>query len=298
MIGLCDCITDEKKREIKEHGSFAFPVACYVNHTGTVPVPWHWHDELEVIFVKRGSVLIQIGSEKREVTEGGGCFINAGVLHAVEKTSIVEIEERSIVFHPRLVGGSMDSVFWQKYVLPVISNRAFSGTYLDPSTPWQKEMISHIQTVWEACAMEKEDYEIVARNALSRCLSLTLKQQFGKKSGLSEKALRQNERMKIMLKYIQEHFDEALSVRQIAESVSVSESECMRCFRNTIGVTPIAYLKSYRLQCAAELLENTKDPVSDIGGRCGFLEMSYFSRAFRQVYGCTPSQYRANVQKT
>ncbi len=104
--------------------------------------------------------------------------------------------------------------------------------------------------------------------------------------------------MKIMLKYIQEHFDEALSVRQIAESVSVSESECMRCFRNTIGITPIAYLKSYRLQCAAELLENTKDPVSDIGGRCGFLEMSYFSRAFRQVYGCTPSQYRANVQKT
>lgn len=292
MIGLCDCMTDDKKREIKEHGSFAFPVACYVNHTGSVPVPWHWHDELEVIFVKQGSVLIQIGSERQEVTEGNGCFINAGILHAVEKSSDAEMEERSIVFHPRLVGGSMDSVFWQKYVLPVISDRSLPGIYLEKSVSWQNEMLSYIQTVWEACALEKDDYEIAARNALSRCLSLLLRQKSGKAAGLSEKALRQNERMKTMLKFIQEHFDEALTVRQIAESVSVSESECMRCFRNTIGVTPIAYLKSYRLQCAAELLENTDFSVSEIGGRCGFFEMSYFSRAFRQVHGCTPSRYR------
>lgn len=297
MIGLCDCVTDDRRREIKEHGSFAFPVACYVNRTGSVPVPWHWHDELEVVVVEKGSVLIQIGSVRQEVAEGNGCFINAGVLHAVEKSSDDEMEERSIVFHPRLVGGSMDSVFWQKYVLPVVSDRSLPGIYLDAAVSWQKEMLSYIRTAWEVCAMEKDDYEIAARNALSRCLSLLHRQQMGQKGGQTEKALRQNERIKTMLKFVQDHFDEAITVRQIAESVSVSESECMRCFRNTIGVTPIAYLKSYRLQCASELLKNTDFPVSDIGGRCGFFEMSYFSRAFREVYGVTPSRYRANAQR-
>ena len=292
MIGLCDCVTDDKKREIKEHGSFAFPVACYVNHTGSVPVPWHWHDELEVIFVKQGSVLIQIASERQEVTEGNGCFINAGILHAVEKSSAAEMEERSIVFHPRLVGGSMDSVFWQKYVLPVVSDRSLPGIYLEKSVPWQKEILSCIQTAWEVCALEKDDYEIAARNALSRCLSLLLRRQSGQQKKISEKALRQTERMKVMLNFIQQHFDETISIRQIAGSASVSESECMRCFRQTIGITPITYLKNYRLQYAAQLLKSTDLPVSSIGSQCGFQEMSYFSRAFGEIYGYTPSQYR------
>ena len=98
--------------------------------------------------------------------------------------------------------------------------------------------------------------------------------------------------MKVMLAFIQQHFGENITIRQIADSAAVSESECMRCFHHTIGITPIAYLKNYRLQCAAELLETTVQPVSFIGEQCGFREMSYFARAFRQNYGCTPSQYR------
>lgn len=120
MIALCGCITDEHQREVKEHGSFAFPAACYSNDKNTIPVPWHWHDEIEVIVIRKGSALVRFSSAEYEVKEGNGCFINAGVLHAVEETSDASMEERCMVFHPRLIGGSIDSVFWQKYVLPVV----------------------------------------------------------------------------------------------------------------------------------------------------------------------------------
>ena len=228
MIALCDCITDDRKREVKEHGSFAFPVACYSNDQNTIPVPWHWHDELEMIVIEKGSALVRFSSEKYEVTEGNGCFINAGVLHSVEKTSDACMKERCLVFHPRLIGGSIDSVFWQKYVLPVISDRSLPGVFLDKTIPWQQKMISHICTAWEICAGEKEAYEIMTRNELSSCISILKQQQPIQQKLFSEKAQRQNERMKTMLKFIQQHFDESILIRQIAASASVSESECMR----------------------------------------------------------------------
>lgn len=292
MISLCDCITDERKKEVKEHGSFAFPAACYSNDKNTIPVPWHWHDEMEALVINKGSAIVRFSSAEYEVKEGNGCFINSGVLHAVEKISDAPMEERCMVFHPRLVGGSVDSIFWRKYILPLVSDRSFPGMFLDRDIPWQQEMISHICAAWEVCADEKGAYEITARNELSSCIGILRERQPAQEKPLSEKALRQNERMKTMMQYIQRHYGETVTIRQIAKSASVSESECMRCFRQTIGITPVTYLKNYRLQCAAELLKSTDLPVSEIGGRCGFQEMSYFSRSFRQVYGCTPSQRR------
>ena len=53
------------------------------------------------------------------------------------------------------------------------------------------------------------------------------------------------------------------------------------------------YLKQFRVQRAAELLETTEERVADIGAACGFQEMSYFARTFRALKGRTPSQYRA-----
>ena len=84
MIALCGCITDEQKREVKEHGSFAFPVACYLNGNETLPVPWHWHEEIEVLVIEQGSAVVRFSSEQYEVTEGNGCLINSGILHMVK----------------------------------------------------------------------------------------------------------------------------------------------------------------------------------------------------------------------
>ena len=96
-----------------------------------------------------------------------------------------------------------------------------------------------------------------------------------------------------MLSYIKMHLSESMTVGDIAKAASVSESECLRCFRSAIGTTPIRYLREYRLERACELLTETNLSLAEIASACGFQDMSYFSKSFRESKGTTPTGYRA-----
>lgn len=94
-------------------------------------------------------------------------------------------------------------------------------------------------------------------------------------------------------------FRQPLTVERIASSAAVSASECLRCFRGTIGISPIQYMKALRLQKAAELLRQSDLSIAAIGDLGGFQDMSYFSKAFLGSAGSTPSEYRRqNRQST
>ena len=112
-----------------------------------------------------------------------------------------------------------------------------------------------------------------------------------------KKALRSADRIKTMLQFVQTHYAEDLTVEQIAASASISPSECLRCFHDMIGTTPNQYLRDQRAQRAAELLCGTGLRVTEIAMQCGFQDASYFARAFRQVYGCGPTEYRRKARR-
>ena len=97
----------------------------------------------------------------------------------------------------------------------------------------------------------------------------------------------------MMLQYIQDNLSGELTAGEIARSASLSESECLRCFRSMLGTTPIQYVRQLRVHRAAELLTSTDWKIADVGALCGFQEMSYFAKTFRAIKGCTPSRYRA-----
>ncbi|MGM9640617.1 MAG: helix-turn-helix transcriptional regulator [Faecousia sp.] len=108
----------------------------------------------------------------------------------------------------------------------------------------------------------------------------------------SEKAMRDGERIKRMLQFIHEYFGDELNTTNIAKSACISESECLRCFRGTIGTTPIQYVRQYRLQQVCQLLTSTQEKIADIAARCGFQDISYFTRIFRETRGMVPPEYR------
>ena len=56
-----------------------------------------------------------------------------------------------------------------------------------------------------------------------------------------------------MLRFVEEHYAEELTVERIAASVALSESACLRSFRQMLGITPIQYVKQFRVEKAAEL---------------------------------------------
>lgn len=137
-LSACNTETDSAGRELTVHGTAAFPIACYHDDLEAAPVPWHWHEELELLIASEGGVLAAAAGEKYTLAEGDGLFINAGVLHADWPLAAGRCRLHSVVFHPRLVGGSPDSVFWQKYLQPLLTDpsRPCAAAWIGSGKPW------------------------------------------------------------------------------------------------------------------------------------------------------------------
>lgn len=291
-IALCNTEVDSKGRELAEHGTTAFPVACYHDDLSKEEVPWHWHEELEAAVVTQGRAIVAAGKEKYTIHSGEGFFVNSGILHGCWDVDTSGCRFHSIVFHPRLVGGSLDSVFYQSYVQPLAENHGLESIHFRSDVPWQAEALSAIEKAWQTCVREGYGYEFRARSALSELILLLQGHVSVPAMQPGEKARRDAARIKLMLHYIHEHCADELNTKRIARSAAISDSECLRCFRSTIGTTPIQYVRQYRIQRAAHLLTATQLRIGDICAQCGFQDISYFTKTFREIKGCTPAQYR------
>lgn len=296
-MGLTECNTTvgSDGRELLEHGTVAFPIACYEDDFRITDVPWHWHEEWEAVLITQGTCLVAAGNHKKMLRAGEGFFIHAGVLHGCWDEERSGCRFHSMVFHPRLVGGSLDSIFYQQFVQPLLDHSDPDLIVLNPEIIWQKQALEALEQAWQHCVREEEGFPFRVRNALSELIWLLYCHLSPAAPPPSSKNLRDAQRIKAMLSHIHNHYGNELSTASIAAIASVSESECLRCFRSTIGTTPIQYLKQYRIQQAARLLTESQEKISDIAVRCGFQDMSYFTRVFRETLGCTPTEYRKNA---
>jgi len=94
------------------------------------------------------------------------------------------------------------------------------------------------------------------------------------------------------LAYMHEHYAEPISRGDVASYVGLSESHLTRCFRQEMGVTPIAYLNRYRVRQAKTLLEAGDKNITEVAMAAGFSDSHYFARVFRREVGVTPSAYQ------
>lgn len=290
--------TDVTKRETKAHGSVFFPAACYSVDFPEEPISWHWHSELELIKVEKGRIKLCVGARQYLLKEGDGAFVNADILHTArtdDKNQGALIH--SIVYHPRLIGGMEDSIYWMKYLHPLINNVEYSVQLLSRNTDWQKDILDRIQRAWLEIAEDKHGYEFRVRNELSEILLQLGDHQQQEIISIPKRVHRNEQRMKKMLKYIQDHYFETILLEDIAESVTISKSECLRCFREVLGITPLRYVNQYRLLVAAQNLAETDWQITEIGDGCGFSEMGYFAAQFKKKYGVTPTEYRNRAKR-
>ena len=297
-LSECNTVVDSLGRELVSHGTTAFPIACYHDDFHKMDVPWHWHEEWEAALITRGTCTVAAGNQKVVLGAGEGFFVNSGILHGCWDAEGSGCRFHSLVFHPRLVGGSGDSVFQQSIVRPLLDAPGLEFLSLHPDVPWQKAALDAMEQAWQACVREEPGYVFRVRASLSELTFLLHGNLPGLRPQTGTKSLRDAERIKKMLSCIHDHYGSPLDTPAIAASASVSESECLRCFRSTIGTTPIRYLKQYRIRQAARLLLDTEEKISEIASRCGFQDMSYFTRAFREEMGSVPTEYRkASLQE-
>lgn len=287
---------DDEGRQLERHGTAAFPVVCNQGDfkaPGYCSVMWHWHDSFEIIFAHKGSVVVGADNSVETLNEGAGCFINAGVLHSVRAAPTDESVLRSIVFHPRVIGG-IDTIFWQKYVRPLIEDKRCRFICFGVENERERELIDLMRAAWQAELEEAPGFEFEVRSLLSKIIFGIVEGAVGREYVLTDGELRDMERLKTMITFIENNFADNITLKQIAETVSISEGECIRCFKRTTALPPMQFLKEFRLLRASELLRTTRLKVADVAERCGFLDMSYFAKSFKQLMSESPSDYRRN----
>ena len=98
--------------------------------------------------------------------------------------------------------------------------------------------------------------------------------------------------IKEALNYIEQNFQNDISVEGIAAFCGLNRTYFGRIFKETVGSSPQQFLLNYRMTKAAELLKLTTLSVSDIGNAVGYPNQLHFSRAFKNVYGVSPREWR------
>lgn len=295
-LDKCSVNINPSRKELKPHGSFEFPCAGYWDWYGEQTrreFPWHWHEEMEIIYIRRGALLLLLPGRSCRLKKGDCFVVNANVLHYISADP--ECELQSLVFHPKLVAGETDSVFAVKYVSPLIASPDFAGCPMPGKNCPEEVRCFH--KAFMALANETPGFEFVVRENVSKiCLFLYEKlmeekpeRKAGGRKGMNQDSLRVQE----MLDYIHHHYQENISLHNIAGAAALGERECLRCFKRTLQTSPMQYLLKYKVMQGAELLLNEPSKsVSEAAVSCGFDSPSHFSKMFKRFYGCTPREYR------
>lgn len=90
--------------------------------------------------------------------------------------------------------------------------------------------------------------------------------------------------------------DQQLTLESLATQVCVSRAQLFRKVKVLTGLTPNNFIKSIRIKYAAQLLLDERFQMSEVAFLSGFKEASYFSRCFKEAYGCSPKEYKKSQE--
>jgi AraC-like DNA-binding protein len=251
-------------------------------------VPWHWHKEVELFYLKSGVLEYYTPQGKVVFSAGSGGLINSNVLHMTKPLDHNTVQLLHIFDTSFL--GKPGSRIEQRYISPILSACQLEILALYPDTPSHVPLLNILR---ESFDLSENDfgYEMKLRSSLSDLwlhflsLSLPLPAE-------NENYNKLNDKIKVMMTYIHEHYSEKISIADIAATAFSSERECFRTFHDCFHMTPIDYLTNYRLEMACHMLTKSREKITFISHSCGFGSSSYFGKVFREQIGCTPFEYR------
>ena len=253
-------------------------------------VPWHWHRTVELFYMESGCLEYTTPKGKWVFPAGAGGFVNSNVLHSTRRVESGESTVQLLhLFEPSLISGERGSRMERRYILPLTA-APIEMLPLFPDCPEHEPILTEVRKAFEISDQEF-GYEFRLREVLTRIwMKLFALAQPSMENGNGPKA--SDDKIKSLIVYIHEHYQEPISVEQLAEAAHISKRVCFRLFRENLHMTPVEYMRSYRLQRACQMLAKTKEPITQIAYACGMGSSSYFGKIFREEFGCSPAQYR------
>ena len=282
--------------EIKEHGKREFPFNIY---PCSIPVDFthvalHWHEEMEIIAVKKGNGRITVDTVSYPVSEGDILAVFPGQLHAISCGSGERMEYENIIFRISMLMGDNGDGCTVHFLSPLQEGQAKKPVLIQKGQTDYEVFGNVIRELDKFSQQQGNGYQLAVKGQLF----LFLYYAYGRGILFAEKKPgHAREKIKGILDYIREHFGEEITIKQAAELCFYSESHFMKYFKQYAGMPFIQYLNDYRLTMTGEFLQNTEESVTQIALKCGFENLSYFNRLFRRKFGVTPGQYRGEKEQ-
>ena len=252
----------------------------------------HFHSAVEVILPLRGEVLVGTPEADYHVQEGEVIIIPAGSLHSLH---MGEGSERELLLY------EMNGVFTLKE-FSAFRQMTSRPIYLSAEHPCREEVR---RIFFEIIQVHRS--ASLLRNMRNYALLLEIYATLGENyltSGASaaemnalNRQLSGEDAFNRALDHLNKHYMDDLTLDSLAAYAGFSRYTLSRMFRQNTGETFTQYLSRRRVDLAMELLSGTRMPVTQVALQCGFNSIATFNRVFREIRGCTPTQYRAIYTK-
>ena len=288
---------DARHREKKEHGTWEFPFQIYSapDAKDSDLVPYHWHPELEIITVLRGEVAITIGDGRYTGLRGDVFMVNAGELHEIRGG--VGNLFRSFVFPMDFLQFRREDATQSEWLGPLEDHNLNFALMAAHGTTAGDEAFAELGRIIEAYERRPPGYQLLIKASLLRIIALFAGAGMIYSSHRDDRPDYQRQVLREIVEYLGEHCTETLRLNDVAGRFGLTPQYFCAFFKEHLGRTLIQHINLLRVERASRLLRETDLPIMEIGFQVGFENFSYFIKRFREVFGCTPTEYRKSFRR-
>lgn len=277
-------ITNQFQKELKQHGNEQFPfLVSYqkLSEYESGSFMWHWHPEIEITYVQKGTMCYKVNHMVYHLKEGDIVFNNSGALHSGTMEDQKDCAYIPVTFDSRLIYGFFQSTVNSKYVDPVIQDSMLPAICIDQSEPWHKPFREYLLRIIDLDEKKPDFYELDITICLQSMWRLLLEHITYEPQASRENSL-EYDRIKKILSYIEENYQNKITLNDIAGHIHLCESECTRLFKRHMNTTLFAFLQEYRIERSLEFLQDDQ-PVSAVADKAGFSDPNYYSKVFAKI---------------
>lgn len=282
-----------------EHGAPLIPLSIYytvISSNEEKILNLHWHQELEFLLVTQGVAVFHIENRSYEVHEGEGIFIHPNFLHSATSLDGMSCNFYSICFHSSFISDDINGILYTKYIKPLLMGNLVFTEHFYKEISWMNRVYSILYELTTLYNVEYDNYELIIKSKILEIWHLFYHNSTPYSSDVKHDT-RKAKRITPVLDFIHDNYPHDISLKTLADIISVSESQLCRLFKDDVGLSPFTYIIRYRILSSCTLLVGSNNNISNVANQIGFSNISYYNREFKSIVGCTPSQYRKNQEK-
>ncbi len=274
-----------------------FPFRCFIDYGRGLVYP-HWHKEIEIIYVIKGTIKIGVNDELIAVNEGQIFFFDSGATHYFLATP--ESERLVYQFDSKMFNEGIESMANGDSLKEVFASR--ENWSLNWPREVEKEMCQHLQSLYDETLAVQPGYVFATQQHLYGLLML-LSRKVPEKSHLMKKALNDDsmknketlERMDKVFALIEANYNQGITLEEVAKYVGFSPHYFTRFFKKNTGTTFVGFLTEYRLNMAKSILATEEMPMIEVAEKAGFNSVKTFHHVFKENVGMSPLKYQKSI---